>query len=277
MEELCVILLHVPKTGGSTLKRAIKWKYPSKTLFLETLSTPLASIPERVPLERRREARAVVGHLHYGVHEHFPQDCAYVTVLREPVSRVISSYYYIKSDPRHWLHDELVGTGMGLEEFVRSSADPGVDNEQTQLIAGVGSGELHSGRPPAALGPAELELAKRNLEKFLVVGVNERFDESFILIRRALGWKLPMYVSSRLASGPKPATASEIELIRERNRLDLELYAFAEQLMADAIAAQPPSFRREVAAFRLLNRVPEAIGPRIPAPVRRGIRSVLPR
>ena len=276
MGERCVILLHVPKTGGSTLKRAIKWKYPAETLFLETLATPLESIPERVPLDRRREARAVVGHLHYGVHEHFPRECAYITVLREPVSRVISSYYYIKGDPRHWLHDELVRTGMGLEEFVRTSADPGVDNEQTQLIAGVGSGGLHSGRP-VAVGPDELEQAKRNLERFLVVGINERFDESFILIRRALGWKLPMYTSSRVASGPKPATEAEVELIRERNRFDLELYAFAERLMAEAVAAQPPSFRREVAAFRLLNKVPEAIGPRIPAPVRRGIRAVLPR
>ena len=277
MGERCVILLHIPKTGGSTLKRAVKWKYPAETLFLETLATPLESIPERVPLERRREARAVVGHPHYGVHEHFPQECVYITVLREPVSRVISSYYYIKGDPRHWLHDELMGSGMGLGEFVRSAADPGVDNHQTRLIAGVGSGELHADGPPAPIGPETLELAKRNLERFLVVGVNERFDESFILIRRALGWKLPMYTSSRVASGSKPATEAEVELIRERNRFDLELYAFGERLMADAVAAQPPSFRREVGAFRLLNRVPAAIGPRIPAPVRRGIRAVLPR
>jgi hypothetical protein len=166
---------------------------------------------------------------------------------------------------------------MGLGEFVRTAADPGVDNHQTRLIAGVGSGELHADGPPAPIGPETLELAKRNLERFLVVGVNERFDESFILIRRALGWKLPMYTSSRVASGSKPATEAEVELIRERNRFDLELYAFGERLLADAVAAQPPSFRREVGAFRLLNRVPAAIGPRIPAPVRRGIRAVLPR
>ena len=97
---------------------ALRYKYPSRTLFLDSLYEPLERI-EEIPLERRRAARAVTGHLHYGVHRHMPQECDYITMLREPVARVVSMYRFILGNPRNWLHDEVAGSGMGLEEFVR--------------------------------------------------------------------------------------------------------------------------------------------------------------
>ena len=36
-------------------------------------------------------------------------------------------------------------------------------------------------------------------------------------------------------------------------------------------------FRREVAVFKALNRIPGALGPRIPRPLRHPLRSLLPR
>ena len=49
------------------------------------------------------------------------------------------------------------------------------------------------------------------------------------------------------------------------------------RLFEDAVARQSPSFQREVAAFRMLNRIPNALGPRIPARLRHPLRAVLPR
>ena len=148
-------------------------------------------------------------------------------MLRDPVARVVSMYGFIRGNPKHWLHDELVRSGMGLREFVETAADPGVDNEQTRLIAGIGSGEL--GQPPSPLGSDALEQAKRNLRTFLVVGLTERFDDSFILLRRALGWRLPMYMSVNAARSAEGAPVDEgaVAAIRKRNRFDLELYDFA--------------------------------------------------
>lgn len=273
MPDPAIILLHVPKTGGSTLRTALRWKYPSGMLFAESIYEPLERFGE-IPLERRAAARVVSGHLHFGVHDYLPGEAVYVTMLREPVARVISMYHYIRSDPRHRLHGQLTA-GMSLEEFVRTGADPGVDNHQTRMLAGVSSGVPGPELEP--LGAAELALAKQNLERCLVAGVNERFDETFILMRRALGWRLPMYVSSKVASGPKPASDEARALIRERNLLDAELHAFARERLDAAIAAAGPTFAWELRAFKLLNRIPEAAGPRIPAPLRRRLRALLPR
>jgi Galactose-3-O-sulfotransferase len=265
----CIVFLHLPKTGGVTLRRTLKWKYAPDLLSFETLTKPAESLGE-VPLSRRRSTRVLTGHLHYGVHEYIPQRCEYITLLREPIARVVSYYYYILGHPKHWRHAELVRSGMSLDEFVRTSPERGIENDQTRMLSGRGAGELDAG----SLGRSALDEAKRNLERFLVVGLTERFDESFILIRRALGWKLPMYVSANVSTRPKPASETALESIRQRNLLDLELYEYAHGLLSAAIERQGESLRREVAIFQTLNRVPNTLRPHTPAPVRRLLREL---
>ena len=59
-----------------------------------------------------------------------------------------------------------------------------------------------------------------------------------------------------------------IELIRERNQFDIELYEHGRRLFEATVERQSHSFQREVAAFRALNRIPSALGPRLPARLR---------
>jgi hypothetical protein len=278
----CTVFLHIQKTGGVTLRAALRYKYPTRTLTLHS-PTDAGRIAE-FPLEDRRTARVVTGHLPYGVHSFIPQQCEYITLLRDPVSRAVSTYHHVRRDTRHWFHDELVRSKMRLEDFVRAPNGP-ADNLQTRLLSGRGSGELARGEPGrrdrgrTSLPDEALDEAMRNLDRFLVVGLTERFDESFILIRRALGWKLPMYATrnrgARAGSGPPSPEA--IELIRERDRLDVRLYDYANGILAAAIEREGASFRRELAVFKALNRIPNKLGPRIPAPLRHPVRSVLSR
>ena len=104
-----------------------------------------------------------------------------------------------------------------------------------------------------------------------MVGLTERFDDSFILLRRALGWRLPMYMSVNAARTSEGAPVDEgaIAAIRKRNRFDLELYHFARGLFEAAVARHGSSLRRELAAFQALNRIPDALGPRTPPCLRR--------
>jgi hypothetical protein len=282
----CVAFLHVPKTGGKTIAAVLRSKYPDEVLYLNTLYQPFEEIDE-IPIEERRRARVVTGHFHYGVHRHLPQQCDYITMLREPVGRVLSIYRFIRGNPKHWFHDELVGSNMSLDEFVETAGDPGVDNQQTRLLSGMGAGEelaLDSSghlerRDPLALDAEALAAAKRNLDRCLVVGLTERFDESFILMRRALGWRLPMYMTRNVSKGPKPAPPSErtLAMIRDRNRFDLDLYDHAKRRLAADVAREGRSLQREVGVFKALNQIPNAIGPRIPGRLRRPLQALLPR
>lgn len=269
----CTIFLHVPKTGGVTLRRALKWKYPSRILYDETLTKSVDAL-DQVPLSERASARIIFGHLHYGVHEHIPQQCDYVTLLREPVARVVSSYHYVRRDRRHWLHAELMRSSEPLEHFLR--VDPSIDNHQTRMISGRGGGEINA-RGTESLDSDALDEAKRNLERFLVVGVTERFDETFILLRRALGWRLPYYVTANAARSPQPIAEAAREQVRERNQLDLELFRFANERLSTAIAEQGPSFPREVAALRALNRLADFANRQVSGRARGVLQAALPR
>src|SRR5262245_44849010 len=102
----CIVLLHIPKTGGVTLRRTLKAKY-SRIVSVYQPAELGFDVPEslrealtRVPLSERGAAQVVAGHVQYGVHEYIPRECDYITVLREPVARVVSSHNYILGHPK---------------------------------------------------------------------------------------------------------------------------------------------------------------------------------
>ena len=272
----CTVFLHIPKTGGVTLRGALRHKYPDRVITLHSPRDP-ARVADLPPADRWA-ARVLTGHLPYGVDRFMPQECDYITMLREPVARVVSTYHHVLDHPRHWFHDEAVRSGMALEDFVGAVEGP-ADNLQTRLLSGRVEGEFVARTTDpvkvTALGAKALDEAKANLNRFAVVGLTERFDESFILVRRALGWRLPMYATRNAARGPRRSApdARATALIAERDQLDVELYGYAAKLFAATVARQGPSFGREVAAFRVLNRIPNAIGPRVPPAFRNPVRS----
>lgn len=260
-----MIFIHVPKTAGMTLQAVFSWKYRNHGIIRLGTERPFEEL-QRVPEDGRARARVVMGHIPYGAHQYLPQHAEYVTVLREPVSRAVSTYRHVIGDPSHRLHDQVAE--MDLEEYVSSGINSSaVDNAQTRQIAGLQSTDLDTDA---------LESAKRNLESFLVVGLTDRFDESFILLRRALGWRIPFYVTRNTsARWTHRVTLSDraLELIKERNALDLELYELASRRFQEAIDAEGRSLQREVAVFTRLNMVPDAVGRRAEGLIKGYLRS----
>jgi hypothetical protein len=197
-------------------------------------------------VEGANHAKLVMGHVHYGVHELLPGTSSYFTMLRDPVDRVLSLYRFIVSTPQHSLHSRL--GDVRLLDFVTGAvAAEEIENGQTRQLAGVTEGSPDR---------ASLALAKRNLlEHFIPVGIVERFDESILLFKRRLRWKMPFYVVKNITDNimPEKPTAEAIEVIRSRNTLDAELYQFACNLFEKQVRQEGPLFDVEVSAFRLLN------------------------
>lgn len=249
----CLVFLHIPKTAGQTLRSSLALNFPKdRQINLDILDKPLDKELEKIPLEARSSARLVWGHMPYGIHRHLPQACEYFTVLREPVARVVSVYKYILRATNHVLHDRVVGQGIPLEEYVESGVDESqTENSQTRQL---------SGRQFGPLDREALEEAKKNLEGFLVVGLTERFDETFVLLRRELRLRVPVYMT-RNVSPPFDVSRRALELIQTRNHLDLEVYRFAQDLFVQQVARQGHSFGLEVAAYRAFRPISRMAGP----------------
>jgi Sulfotransferase family len=245
-----LVFMHVPKTGGQTIQSPLLRNFPqSERIYLDTLNRPLDEAMNDIPLESRLTARLVWGHIPYGVHLYMPQRCEYFTILREPIGRVVSVYKYIIRTPEHGLHDRLIAEAMSLEEYLEAGIDEGqTENSQTRQL---------SGRQFDALDRSALETAKRNLEACLVVGLTERFEETFVLLRRTLGLRMRFYRTMNV-SPQYHVSQRAVELARERNELDLELYRFACDLFAAQLDRQDRSFGPEVSAYRALRPLSQA-------------------
>ena len=249
-DDYCLVFMHIPKTAGTTLASALQWNYPpNRTLHIDLLGRPLEEF-EIVPLQERSRLALLHGHVTYGIHRYVPRPCRYVTIVREPIPRVVSAYKYVLTRSRHELHERVVGDGIGLEEFIETYwVDKRMSRQTRQLC------DRHDG----PLDRDAFEEAKRNLEGFLVVGLTERFEETFALLRRAVRLRLPFYVTRNVGQ-PLHVSKRAIELIREKEQFDLELYDFARDLFAKQLGRQGSSFTLEASIYRGIRPISRAAG-----------------
>jgi len=242
-----LIFLHIPKTAGTTLNRIIEWQYSPLSIF--TMDPyRIRATPERLRKlseQRRRRLRVVRGHLYYGIHEFLPQGATYMTMLREPVARFFSSYYFIQRRPLHPMHRKVTTERIGVEDFIRLT--PHRQNLQCSLIAGI--------KNDGSCDERTLEKAKKNLvDSFSVVGICERFEESLVLFSEIFGWEVPFYENRKVAKNRPRVEPSAVEMIKEHNRLDLELYEFGKQLFEESLRKREAAVRAGLDNLRQLSK-----------------------
>src|SRR5688500_14297279 len=177
-----VIFVHIPKAGGTTLNRILQRQFPPQSVYRLGVRGPAMERLAAMPPADRARLRLFTGHVGYGLHALLPQAATYVTMLRDPVARVVSGYRYVQRTPEHAHHQAVVAGRMSLTDFVQSGISKIlVDNGQTRIL----SGEPEAGHaiPFGACTPELLARAQANLDKhFAWVGLLERFDESVLLL-----------------------------------------------------------------------------------------------
>ena len=270
-----LIFIHIPKTAGSTLRPIMDRHYPRPVICkLDFLPRDLDALL-RLPEQARSRIRVLQGHFPFGLHKHLAVPVDYLTILREPVNRIISMYYWIHGNEEHVLNTLV--RSMSLKDFADSGFEI-VANHQTGLISGL----------PANSDHQALAVAKKNLQgEITAFGLNERFDESLLLFKQQLGWKHVFY-SRRNVTKVRPRSSevpdSVLDVIQKHNSLDLELYEFARQVFDETISALGPSFQDEVRRFQRINNIwarfdkgRHALRRSLPAPVKAGLKKALRR
>jgi len=244
-----IIFLHIPKTAGTTLTQPVLRHFPPDRTFIlkDDIDAAIARF-KALPHEERMRIRCLKGHQPYGLHEYLAPGARYITILREPVARIVSHYEYVKACPHHYMHEQM--KHMTVAEYAGSRLYGELHNGQTRLLAGV-----WDDRP---LEQADYDRAIAHLERdFDWIGLTERFDESLVMLAAAMRWPNVFYRWSNVGkgwrkSGMEPAVARAIE---RENPHDMALYEYARRRFDD-IGALARSARRQAAgALRLGNRV----------------------
>jgi galactose-3-O-sulfotransferase len=247
-----VIFLHIPKTAGTTLNRLIEWEYPvlqmysiDPVLFIWSNKHLRKLSPSRL-----QSIRMFKGHMLFGLHEILPQPASYITVLRDPVDRVLSAFYFMRSYKLHPLYWKFRRENWTLEDFVNRS--PRTD-AHCKVIAGA---DYES--------PCTAEIYKQalaNIDRhFSVVGLSERFEESLALMKLRYGWKFESYTSfnvTRVRPKKRDLPQSTLDLIREKNAFDVALYDFASKKFEEEVnnnASEVARITRELETARERNQ-----------------------
>jgi hypothetical protein len=256
-KELCLLFLHIGKAGGTTLHRIVDRQYsPRHTYTIDGLDVK-GSITDFIALpdEEREKIRLLKGHMPFGLHQYFRRPTAYITMLRNPAERVISHYYFARSNPKHYLHE--TANRVSLTEYVTGDLSTELTDGQTRLVSG--SQKIDSVKvDEQPVSAATLETAKQNLrEHFAAVGLTEQFDASLLLYKRLFGWGDVFYAKQNVTkSRPdrREIPREVISLIEKHNQLDMELYAFAKEMFEEQVRAQGASFQAELEAFQEKNK-----------------------
>lgn len=243
-DELPIIFLHIPKTGGMTFSEILARQYARRAVLqIDGAGHDLGRMSE----QRRRELRCLYGHMPFGIHAALARPAVYVTLLRNPVERIVSIYYYALRRPEWGLHRQIGGGALSLHDFAGSEIAAEFHDQQTRLLSGV--------QQPVG-GAEALAVAKTNLdEHFALAGLTERFDEFLLLCRRRFGWK-HIYHVQRNVNRHRPRIdeidRATISLIEERNQLDAALCELARGRLDDHLR-QYPTLARDLRRFRRIN------------------------
>ena len=249
------IHLHIPKTGGTTLRDIIQRQYQSEKILMIPKLDESEDILKEVSTSQINQLKLIQGHLKYGIHNHFHRRAKYFAIIRDPINRVLSTYYYVLSQKNNPQNLSTSNNQMTIYDYVQSGVNPFLINGQTQLISGK-TGNIEN---PIIKSEELFSLAKENIENdFLFLGITEMFDETILILKNMLGWHMPYYsIANRTKNKPNydAVDPTVISFIKEHNQLDIKLYNITKTSLLNKIAEENDIFQNRINKFKKINKL----------------------
>ena len=285
-----LIYLHIPKTGGTSLNSMVQHGFRNDEVFgIRVYDSMGRDLRDGLGLARyeycgqllasyapddRRRIRYVTGHLPIGLHRAFDRRANYFTVIRHPVDRVISEFFFRIQENSPTLKD---GRPLTFEEYVESHYDVHLSDYQVRVVSGLP--ELDNERVP--VGRRHLEEAKRNIEEyFLAAAPLERMAELALLIRRIYGWPIRRLLTEYKAKTTGRPRVNDVpprvrKIIEECNSHDLELYEWVRKRFARQCQLFEPQLTRDQRLLSIISGALNDAGQILPWQVRKRLAQML--
>jgi hypothetical protein len=234
-----LIFLHLPKAAGTSFKFALQELLPPGTLMYAVNGDPNREVVRALMAmdpKQRAELKAIMAHVPYGLHTLFPR-AKYVTILREPIARVLSTYYFAKSRTE-FDFSRKIAAGMTIEEFAADVFNENAQVRRLMKYPDISREDVFFDPPAGQLTHAHLDDAKDTLRRCAVVGLAERYDKFLDGVSAEFGLPPISCRDDNVTALPwhrEEIPERTIERLLGINQLDVDLYEYAKQVAKQAI------------------------------------------
>ena len=233
--------IHIPKTAGTSFRSFLK-----NAIYGDKLYEVYADVGYWNAREYRlliRDYKVFFGHFSFGFHTLLKDtNPSYVTILRDPIARIVSFYKHQKLIPDAPWHNLICRENLSLRDFIESCITHETNNHMVRILSadyGVWprlkyhtlntySSLVQNRKSFLTNSRKLLRRACRNIERdFLFVGTTDRIDRAAVFIadfHRINIDTIKVPVENVLTLEGLVLDRSTRMAIENSNELDLELY-----------------------------------------------------
>lgn len=226
-----LVFTHIPRTGGTTL-RAILSKYLESHIYIDSFSGFSFMNDDEL-----NSQAFIATHCGHGIFNRINKPHKKVVILRDPIERIVSHYYYLKGLEDNISYSSYYAKTLSLKQFVEAqnpAIQVGIHNTQTwHLIKD--KNDYFRNRYKGMSDEKLLEIAIDHLSQYDFVGFTDSIPSVLDEIGSEYGWTgvsqdLPFI---RKSERPNTSDISEsiLNSVRDRVGLDLLLYSRAKQIV----------------------------------------------
>ncbi|WP_267222257.1 Wzt carbohydrate-binding domain-containing protein [Dyella silvae] len=220
-KKIKLLHLHLPKTGGTALRR-----FFVDQLGEESVSPPLQGMMLEEALLQWRDTAVISGHFIARQADIIPPERLAVTVLRDPVDRFLSEYFYNKFDVDNLLVDACQRAG-DLETYIEHLSQVPANAPMTQMEMLYPLGTTAQTRLST---DEKFSASKIAIDQFALVGVQEEMEDFCSMLcakfRWPLAWAEQLNVTSRRLQ-PSDLTTGQRRAIENLLEPEIALYSYA--------------------------------------------------
>jgi hypothetical protein len=229
--------IHIQKTAGTSIREHLMENFDRSEVYPPLEPGGLPKVLARyvfgqklvdTPAAEQAKYQLFNGHMPYAVSQRLAFDTppSTMTVLRDPVARTLS---VLGQKRRH--RPEFANAT--LEDIYDNSAiyTGEILNHQTKVFAVPNESNLLSGFDPFPVGLEQLELAKKNLNKVDVIGLESDIPSFLAELERKFGWPSLLSGARKNVGDRREVNPIFLERIAADNAIDMAFYRYAIQLV----------------------------------------------
>lgn len=219
-----ILFDHIPKCGGTSLKAYLSSQYPKWKIFLIIDQKSIESF-KNMPKDKRLQYDLIQGHSANKLIDYVHPDTLKITMLRDPIDRIISHYYYVKRTKFHYLHKLVLDNDISLEDYVNldNNITGELRNYYTVRFSELSIQEVEDDPKYS------IQLALNNIQlKYDIIGFLDNYDAFMRKLIKAASVNNKYRTIKKNVTNDRPKRTEISEKarlnIREMNKLDIEFY-----------------------------------------------------